>query len=457
MHVAFRWLRVPRGGKTRLVSTLVLAAFFLVIFVLWFTIYTGQHQGAQLVAETPSHSNSEINNAWEAEKMNFVLKAKQQRLRMEMEYLPYISPSLPRPTPQTQGQYWKWDHIIDTEEGHENAEPDNNYTLQPDTLTVLSTRYQLEALVGNGSFARVYSAIDLVIRAKVAIKLLPPNTLTRIPRMALNEVVIHRALDGARIYNDAAKHIPSLWDVVYDNSTGSIGLVFPFINGEQLTTALPKLALQPLLLAKYMQQILAALSYVHACRIMHRDISPKNILIGSIEGQSDVQVWLIDFGSSAFYIPNKAYSLAKGTRPYKPPEMVFAEAVGWARMRYHYAIDLWAFGCILACALWRDGATPLFIPSDPSAVSLIREMSLFLGDYEMTKCAQEWYSELPSAAKASVGVGSSGGRGSKQYYLSSERAVREAHRGRLVKLADKLLTCDPQKRPSAIDALEILG
>jgi cyclin-dependent kinase 7 len=97
----------------------------------------------------------------------------------------------------------------------------------------------------------------------------------------------------------------------------------------------------------YFRQILSAIAFCHACRLMHRDIKPDNVLL-SPQGE----VKLADFGHAArFPGVDDALFPRVVTLWYRAPELL-------AGARYYGpAIDIWAAGCVLGELLLRQ---PLF-------------------------------------------------------------------------------------------------
>ena len=71
---------------------------------------------------------------------------------------------------------------------------------------------------------------------------------------------------------------------------------------------------------------------------MHRDIKPSNIMFDP----DTLKVRVIDWGIADFYFPGQKYGTKVGTLPYKAPEIL----LGFSR--YHYAVDMWSIGCVLA-------------------------------------------------------------------------------------------------------------
>ena len=51
---------------------------------------------------------------------------------------------------------------------------------------------------------------------------------------------------------------------------------------------------------------------------------------------------LIDWGLADFYLPDKRLSSKVASRYYKAPELLLGLE------NYHYAVDIWSAGCIMA-------------------------------------------------------------------------------------------------------------
>lgn len=84
------------------------------------------------------------------------------------------------------------------------------------------------------------------------------------------------------------------------------------------------------------RQILVALRFVHKLGLVHSDVKPENILLGSY---SRAQVKLIDFGSSC-YLTDRQSSYIQ-SRSYRAPEVILG-------LPYDGKIDVWSMGCVVA-------------------------------------------------------------------------------------------------------------
>jgi len=88
------------------------------------------------------------------------------------------------------------------------------------------------------------------------------------------------------------------------------------------------------------EQILSILIYLHyEMKIIHRDLKPENFLI-TIDEKNNIQIKLIDFGMSTFYVQGKKLYDYLGTPNYAAPEIVLEDG-------YNEKVDIWALGVIL--------------------------------------------------------------------------------------------------------------
>jgi dual specificity tyrosine-phosphorylation-regulated kinase 2/3/4 len=89
-------------------------------------------------------------------------------------------------------------------------------------------------------------------------------------------------------------------------------------------------------LAYMTRQALISLRFVHSLGLVHSDVKPENILLGSY---SRAQIKLIDFGSSC-YLTDRQSSYIQ-SRSYRAPEVVLG-------LPYDGKIDVWSLGCVVA-------------------------------------------------------------------------------------------------------------
>lgn len=109
-----------------------------------------------------------------------------------------------------------------------------------------------------------------------------------------------------------------------------------------------KIILTPANIKSYTIMTLKGLRYLHLNWILHRDLKPNNLLIGS-----NGVLKLADFGlAKQFGSPSRIYTHHVVTRWYRAPELLYG-----SRM-YGPGIDVWAVGCIVAELLLRVALFP---------------------------------------------------------------------------------------------------
>ncbi|WP_052329818.1 Stk1 family PASTA domain-containing Ser/Thr kinase [Thermicanus aegyptius] len=148
----------------------------------------------------------------------------------------------------------------------------------------LGGRYELTTRVGGGGMAVVYKGHDLLLDRTVAVKVLRPQ-------FGQDEEFIRRfrreAQAAARLSHP---NVVSIYDVGQEEDTHYI--VMEYVDGETLKDLIKREA--PLDVKKAVHiaiQIGEALEHAHQHHIIHRDIKPHNILIGT-----DGRVKVTDFG-----------------------------------------------------------------------------------------------------------------------------------------------------------------
>ena len=216
----------------------------------------------------------------------------------------------------------------------------------------VAKRFEIDAIIGRGSYGVVWRATERRTREAVALK--KCFDAFRSPT------------DAQRTYREVAyllsmrghDNIIALSGVLKAENGQDLYLVF-----DLMETDLQK-AIQAGLLEethkRYVTfQALRALAYLHSADVVHRDLKPANLLL-----DDQCRMKLCDFGlaRSASEVATGApdpYPRAEmtdyvATRYYRAPEVLVGSK------RYGRAIDLWALGCIVGemCA-----GKPLFAGS----------------------------------------------------------------------------------------------
>jgi eukaryotic-like serine/threonine-protein kinase len=192
---------------------------------------------------------------------------------------------------------------------------------------VVAGRYALQELIGRGGSAEVWRAEDTSLGRPVALK------LVTVP----HDESSARAGDEARTL--ARLNHPGLVPV-YDAGTDDQGrpwVVMELVEGETLSDTIKRGPLTSERTASVGRSVAEALGYVHEKGLLHRDVKPGNVLVGT-DGRSR----LTDFGIARLIDSAKVTStgMMVGTASYLAPEQVAGEPVG-------PSADVYALGLVL--------------------------------------------------------------------------------------------------------------
>uniref|UniRef100_A0ACD6A815 Uncharacterized protein n=1 Tax=Avena sativa TaxID=4498 RepID=A0ACD6A815_AVESA len=201
-----------------------------------------------------------------------------------------------------------------------------------------ASQYQIQEVIGKGSYGVVAAAVDTRTGERVAIKKINDvfehvSDATRI----LREVKLLRLLRHPDVVE--IKHImlpPSRREFQ------DIYVVFELMESDlhQVIRANDDLTAEHYQFFLY--QLLRALKYIHAGNVFHRDLKPKNIL-----ANSDCKLKICDFGLARVSFNDAPSAIFwtdyVATRWYRAPELC-----GSFFSKYTPAVDIWSIGCIFA-------------------------------------------------------------------------------------------------------------
>src|SRR5258707_3226894 len=273
--------------------------------------------------------------------------------------------------------------------------------------------YQIEEQIGRGGMAVVYRAFDPRLGRSVALKILAPE----LARDAAFRERFGREMRAAAAVDHP--HIVPVYDA--GEAHGALFIAMRYVSGQDLRTLLDReRILPPARVIHIVSQVASALDEAHSRGLVHRDVKPGNMLIGTVAGNGQPDhVYLSDFGLSKQSLPSNSLTATGqllGTLDYMAPEQVQGRPIDGRA-------DLYALACsafeMLAGAppfkrdegvavLWAQvsAPTPSLValrPELPPAVDQVMAMALAKspGDRYQTCTA------FAGALRAACGLGAS--------------------------------------------------
>jgi len=187
-------------------------------------------------------------------------------------------------------------------------------------------KYRIEAVLG-GHMCQVVRARDMKLGRTVALKILLPGAEAESRDRLLAEARISSRL----------RHQNLIQVLDFGEEDGFLFLVMELLEGSTLKQALADgrvVGLDDKL--RIAREVASALAYIHANRIIHRDVKPENIYLDST-GEAK----LMDFGVAKFEgLQLTAAGFTLGTPYYMAPEQVRGDAMT-------PLIDVYSFGITL--------------------------------------------------------------------------------------------------------------
>lgn len=188
----------------------------------------------------------------------------------------------------------------------------------------LKNRYMTGRVLGTGGFGITYLVFDSQTRQRFAIKeYFPVEWACRMP--GSNQIVCNSQskdeyyLHGKKVFADEAntllelKNNPAVVNVVdYFQENGTSYLVMEFLDGATLSQHMRerRAPLSVEMANRTVREIGNALSMIHKHMMLHRDISPDNIML-----TNHGELKLIDFGATRVYALNTPKNMSVLVKP----------------------------------------------------------------------------------------------------------------------------------------------
>ncbi|KQV24769.1 MULTISPECIES: serine/threonine-protein kinase [unclassified Microcella] len=216
--------------------------------------------------------------------------------------------------------------------------------LDPRVGRVVGERYRVERLIGRGGMSSVYAATDTALGRTVALKLFVSTARGDFDRQSA-EIGVLAGLSHPGLV--------TLYDA-FESSDGDGVIVLEHVDGPDLRQRLRQGRLDPDAVRLLGRSIADALAYVHGHGVVHRDVTPANILLPGERSHGSLPVAkLTDFGIARIIDSTRQTSEGSviGTANYLSPEQALGADVGPAS-------DVYSLGLVMLEALTGERAFP---------------------------------------------------------------------------------------------------
>ncbi|KAJ7628740.1 Pkinase-domain-containing protein [Roridomyces roridus] len=264
--------------------------------------------------------------------------------------------------------------------------------------TTVPCQYRTGKTLGSGTYAIVKEAIHIKTGKYYACKVINKKLMEGREHMVRNEIAVLKRISSGN------PNIVTLHD--YFETSHNLYLCFDLCTGGELFDRIcAKGNYYEADAASLVRTIFTAVQYIHSSGIVHRDLKPENLLFRTPAEEADIMI--ADFGLSRIMEEEKLSMLTEicGTPGYMAPEI-------FLKTGHSKPVDVWAMGVVTYFLL--AGYTP-FDRDTPKA-----EMEAIIqGDYKFEP---------------------------EEYWANVSQTARD--------FVTACLTIDPERRPTAAEALE---
>jgi serine/threonine protein kinase/formylglycine-generating enzyme required for sulfatase activity len=227
------------------------------------------------------------------------------------------------------------------------APPGLSLTNGPQPGDLLFGRYRVERLLGRGGMGEVWLVRHQILRDEFALKLI-------VPGVAIDDETVKRFVLEAQVMRALSRHPHAVvvHDADIDMNRNAIYIVMDVVHGRSIDKQLRTGVAMPLdWTTQVLGQLCDVLHQAHERGIVHRDLSPGNLML---EDSSDGRVHLrvLDFGIAKVLDPEsgifEALPLTEfgrffGKRSYASPEQLNGERVDRRSDIYSLGVILYEF------------------------------------------------------------------------------------------------------------------
>lgn len=189
-------------------------------------------------------------------------------------------------------------------------------------------KYKLLRTIGTGNFAKVKLAVHMTTGAEVAVKIINKNAMNKnLQEKLTREISILKATNHPNIIK--------LLEIIENQDV--LCLVTEYASGGEIFDYLVANGRMREREARIkFRQLISAIQYCHAKRIVHRDLKAENILL-----DCNLNVKVADFGFANTFKSDQKLSTFCGSPPYAAPELFLG--INY----YGPGVDIWSLGVIL--------------------------------------------------------------------------------------------------------------
>ena len=213
--------------------------------------------------------------------------------------------------------------------------PADNQSIVEEKITKVNGEVQIKKyikgrLLGKGGFAKCYEFINQETDHSSAAKIIPKKSLvkSRAKQKLISEIKIHKSLHHPNIV--AFEH--------YFEDSENVYLLIEICLNQTLNELLKRRKkLTELEVQCYAVQIIKALKYLHAHRVIHRDLKLGNLFISD-----KMEIKVGDFGlATKLEFDGERKRTVCGTPNYIAPEILEGKT------GHSYEVDIWSLGVIM--------------------------------------------------------------------------------------------------------------
>ena len=260
--------------------------------------------------------------------------------------------------------------------------------------SLLAGRYRLVERLGAGGMSVVWRGFDEVLGRQVAVKVLPPSTSGD---PAFRRRLRAEAQAAARLSHPQITNVYDYGEATTVDGEPVPYVVMELIDGESLAAVLARVRRLPWQHAvRITAEVAAALAAAHSRGIVHRDVTPANVMLTPAGAK------VVDFGISALIGENDIDPDGSllGTPAYLAPERLEGGQVSPATDVY--AVGLLIYRILIGQLPWDVGTTTALLRAhqytEPDPLPPVEGMPAAVAAL-VGRCLEKQPSDRPSSAE----------------------------------------------------------